>query len=109
VKELNPTFEPTQKPFLRMNYSEAIEYLKANGIIKNDGTFDEFGEDIPEMPERKVTDKINRPIMLGRFTAEIKTFYMQRCPEDRRLTKSVDVLMPGDGEIIGGSMRFLRS
>ena len=44
VKELNPNFEPPQKPFLRMNYSEAIEYLKANGITKDDGTFYEFGE-----------------------------------------------------------------
>jgi asparaginyl-tRNA synthetase len=44
VKELNPNFELPQKPFLRMNYSEAIDYLKANGITKDDGTFYEFGE-----------------------------------------------------------------
>ena len=35
MKEPNPTFKPPQKPFLRMSYSEAIEYLKANGVIKN--------------------------------------------------------------------------
>ena len=47
------------------------------------------------MPERKMTDKINRPIMLCRFPAEIKAFYMQRCPEDRRLTESVgEFLLP---------------
>ena len=43
----------------RMNYSEAIEYLKANNIKKDDGTFYEFGEDIPEAPERQMTDQIN--------------------------------------------------
>lgn len=105
VKELNPTFVPPKKPFRRMNYSEAIEYLKENGITKDDGSFYEFGEDIPEMPERRMTDQINEPIMLCRFPAEIKSFYMQRCPEDPRLTESVDVLLPGVGEIVGGSMR----
>lgn len=105
VKELNPTFQPPKKPFKRMNYSEAIEYLKKNNITKDDGSFYEFGEDIPEMPERKMTDQINEPIMLCRFPAEIKSFYMARCPEDKRLTESVDVLLPGVGEIVGGSMR----
>nr|CAG4647750.1 EOG090X030S [Moina brachiata]SVE92907.1 EOG090X030S [Moina brachiata] len=106
VLELHPEFAVPKKPFKRMNYSEAIVYLKENGISKDDGTFYEFGEDIPEMPERKMTDKINEPIMLCRFPAEIKAFYMKRCDDDRRLTESVDVLMPGVGEIIGGSMRI---
>lgn len=42
-----------------MNYVDAIEYLRENNITKEDGSFYEFGEDIPEMPERKMTDKIN--------------------------------------------------
>ncbi|KAG8226985.1 hypothetical protein J437_LFUL000290 [Ladona fulva] len=106
VYDLNPTFKKPEKPFLRMNYSDAIEYLKKNNITKEDGTFYEFGEDIPEMPERKMTDMINKPIMLTRFPVEIKSFYMSKCPEDRRLTESVDVLLPGVGEIVGGSMRI---
>ena len=42
-----------------MNYAEAIIYLKENDIKKEDGTYYEFGEDIPEAPERAMTDKIN--------------------------------------------------
>ncbi|XP_074599395.1 asparagine--tRNA ligase [Brevipalpus obovatus] len=106
LAELNPDFKKPQKPFKRMNYVEAIEYLKENNITKEDGSFYEFGEDIPEAPERKMTDQINEPILLCRFPKEIKAFYMSRCPEDLRLTESVDCLIPGVGEIIGGSMRI---
>ncbi|XP_041451147.1 asparagine--tRNA ligase, cytoplasmic-like [Drosophila obscura] len=109
VKELNPDFKPPTKPFRRMNYSDAIKWLKENNVTKDDGTFYEFGEDIPEAPERKMTDAINEPIMLCRFPAEIKSFYMSRCPEDKTLTESVDVLLPNVGEIVGGSMRIFDS
>ncbi|KDR11987.1 asparagine--tRNA ligase, cytoplasmic [Zootermopsis nevadensis] len=106
VKELNPGFKAPEKPFLRMNYTDAIEYLREHKIFKDDGSVYEFGEDIPEMPERKMTDQINKPIMLCRFPVAIKSFYMSRCPEDSNLTESVDVLLPGVGEIVGGSMRI---
>ncbi|CDS02969.1 hypothetical protein LRAMOSA00371 [Lichtheimia ramosa] len=106
IEQLNPGFKPPARPFLRMKYADAIQYLKDNDIKKEDGTFYEFGEDIPEAPERAMTDKINRPILLTHFPAHIKAFYMQKCPEDPRITESVDVLMPGVGEIVGGSMRM---
>jgi len=106
VKEFNPTFVPPKRPFKRMNYKDAIEWLKANNVTKDDGTFYEYGEDIPEAPERRMTDTINEPIMLCRFPANIKSFYMSKTPEDSTLTESVDVLLPNVGEIVGGSMRI---
>lgn len=89
LKEFNPNFKPPRKPFKRIEYADAIKYLKDNNITKENGEFYEFGEDIPEMPERKMTDQINEPIMLTKFPAGIKAFYMSRCKEDNSLTESV--------------------
>ncbi|KAK1803346.1 hypothetical protein P4O66_004126 [Electrophorus voltai] len=69
--DLNPNFKPLTRPFKRMNYTEAIDWLKGHDIREDDGTHYEFGEDIPEASERLMMDTINETILLCRFPAEI--------------------------------------
>lgn len=108
IKELNPEFKVPSRPFKRMRYSDAIDWLNAQDppILNEEGNPHVFGDDIAEAAERRMTDIINLPIFLTHFPAEIKSFYMKKEEADLRCTESVDVLMPGVGEIVGGSMRM---
>jgi asparaginyl-tRNA synthetase len=88
-------------PFPRITYTEAIERLNAKGNPIAWG--DDFGAD----EETLLSEDFDRPVMVTRFPAAFKAFYMQPDPEDDRLVLGLDLIAPeGYGEIVGGSQRI---
>ncbi len=92
-----------ESSFERMDYSEAVRILEHSGK-----TFEfpvEWGRDLQSEHERYLTEKhVGRPIIVMNYPRDIKAFYMRR-NEDGRTVAAMDVLVPGTGEIIGGSQR----
>jgi asparaginyl-tRNA synthetase len=92
--------ESVQKPFPRMTYTEAVERLQAAGFAK------EWGEDLGADEETFLASEFDRPLIVHRYPAAAKAFYMKPDPEDEKLALCVDVLAPeGYGEIVGGGQR----
>jgi asparaginyl-tRNA synthetase len=91
------------KPFVRMDYSEAIGILEAS---KQKFEFPvKWGMDLQSEHERYLAEKhVGGPVILMNYPKEIKAFYM-RLNDDGKTVAAMDVLAPGIGEIIGGSQR----
>ncbi len=90
--------------FRRMDYTEAIEILK-NADVKFENNRIEWGMDLNTEHERYLTEKVvNGPVFLINYPQEIKAFYM-RLNEDGKTVAACDLLVPGVGELVGGSQR----
>lgn len=89
--------------FARVTYTEAVELLK-----KNNDKFDykvEWGCDLQTEHERYLTEEIFKgPVFVTDYPKDIKAFYM-KMNEDNKTVAAMDCLVPGIGEIIGGSQR----
>ena len=87
-------------PFPRMTYDEAVNLLKDNGSDFK------YGSDFGAPDETLLSEKFDKPILIHRWPAEIKAFYMKRDENDSDLALGVDMIAPeGYGEIIGGGQR----
>jgi len=92
--------ENVKKPFPRISYDEAVEILKKNGVDFK------WGNDFGAPDETVIVQQFDRPVMIHRYPAAVKAFYMKRDADNPKLALAVDVLAPeGYGEIIGGSQR----
>ena len=89
--------------FVRITYTEAVEKLKA---AKKEFNFPvEWGIDLQTEHERYLTEEVyKRPVFVTDYPKDIKAFYM-RLNDDGKTVAAVDCLVPGVGEIIGGSQR----
>lgn len=94
--------------FERITYTEAVQILKDSKPNKN-GKFQypvgEWGFDMQSEHEKYLVEKhFKKPVIVTNYPAEIKAFYMKQ-NEDGKTVAAMDVLVPGIGEIIGGSQR----
>ena len=89
--------------YQKVTYTEAIELLQKSGEKFNFPV--EWGCDLQTEHERYLTEKIyNKPVFVIDYPKEIKAFYM-RLNDDNKTVAAMDLLVPGVGEIIGGSQR----
>ena len=99
--------EKIEAPFPRITYDEAVKMLQeghAKGALE---TKFEWGGDLGSPDETYLSAQFEKPVMIHRYPAKVKAFYMEPDPQRPELALCVDVLAPeGYGEIIGGSQRM---
>jgi asparaginyl-tRNA synthetase len=92
--------EAVKKPFPRITYHEAVALLRSKGRQLEPG--DDFGGE----DETLLGENFDRPVLIHRYPAAIKAFYMKRDPNDPSLALAFDMIAPeGYGELVGGSQR----
>ena len=93
--------EAVQKPFPRISYDDAVKRLQARGLPI------QWGGDFGGPDETTLSEEYDRPVLVHRYPAAIKAFYMKPDPDRADLALGVDLLAPeGYGEIIGGGERL---
>lgn len=112
TKEVDPSIsnrveDLINKNFSRMSYEEGIKILQ--DAIKNGHPFEEknihFGSDLGSEHERYLCEQvINGPVFLYNYPKDIKAFYMKQ-NDDGKTVAATDLLVPGIGELVGGSQR----
>jgi asparaginyl-tRNA synthetase len=99
--------EKIEPPFPRISYDDAVKNLQeghAKGALE--AKF-EWGGDLGSPDETYLSAQFDKPVMVHRYPAKVKAFYMEPDPQRPELALCVDVLAPeGYGEIIGGSQRM---
>ena len=99
--------EKIEPPFPRLPYDDAVKMLQeahAKGAVENKF---EWGGDLGSPDETYLSSQFEKPVMVHRYPAKVKAFYMEPDPQRPELALCVDVLAPeGYGEIIGGSQRM---
>jgi asparaginyl-tRNA synthetase len=99
--------EKIEPPFPRISYDDAVKNLQeghAKGALESKF---EWGGDLGSPDETYLSAQFDKPVMVHRYPAKVKAFYMEPDPQRPELALCVDVLAPeGYGEIIGGSQRM---
>ena len=94
----------SENDFVRLPYTEAIGILKEHADEFDDKNIF-WGKDLQSEHERYLTEKVfKKPVFLTDYPKEIKAFYMKLNP-DGKTVAAADLLVPGIGELIGGSQR----
>lgn len=94
----------SENDFVRLSYTEAIEILKAHADEFDDKDIF-WGKDLQSEHERYLTEKVyKKPVFLTDYPKEIKSYYMKQ-NADGKTVAAADLLVPGIGELIGGSQR----
>ena len=89
--------------FVRLDYTEAIDILQKSGEKFEFPV--KWGIDLQSEHERYLTEKVyQKPVFLKNYPKDIKAFYMRQ-NDDGKTVAAVDLLVPGIGELIGGSQR----
>jgi asparaginyl-tRNA synthetase len=94
-------------PFPRITYDEAVKMLQEGHAKGQVEAKFEWGGDFGSPDETYISSQFEKPVMIHRYPAQVKAFYMEPDPQRPELALCVDVLAPeGYGEIIGGSQRI---